>query len=347
MNKAQSKLLDIFSKLEKDIKPLNSHYNSKVLLIDGMNTFLRSFAVSTNHNGYGNHVGGLIGFLKSIGSAIKIIQPTRCIIVFDGEGGSVNRKYLYPEYKGNRDNKRLMNYKSFNNKEEEKQSQVDEITRLIDYLDCLPLSLISEDRLEADDVIGYLSNKIYTDYDDSQVYIMSTDNDFLQLVNDRRFVYSPTKKITYDIERVFNEFSIHPENFVVYKALVGDTSDNIPGVSGVGEKNVSVLFEGLKTDERKNLDYIFEVCKNPPKKSILYEKILELDGMVNIFYKIVNIREPNISDNSVEEINNKFYTKVNPVNRNSFVSLLRHDRISDPSLNSENWIRLFSTLHNF
>lgn len=121
MNKAKSKLLDIFSKLDSEPRPLNLHHHSKVLIIDGVNTFIRSFAVVNHVNSYGNHVGGLTGFLKSIGSAIRQIQPTKCIIVFDGEAGSRNRKYLYPEYKGNRTSKAIVNYKSFNNKQEEKK----------------------------------------------------------------------------------------------------------------------------------------------------------------------------------------------------------------------------------
>jgi 5'-3' exonuclease len=79
---------------------IGEHKNSRVLVIDSMNTFLRCFCVVNVMNINGHHVGGMTGFLKSIGYAIKLIQPTRVILVFDGIGGSNNRKNLYPDYKG-------------------------------------------------------------------------------------------------------------------------------------------------------------------------------------------------------------------------------------------------------
>lgn len=347
MNKAKNKLLDLFSKIEQEVRPLNLHYNSKILIIDGINTFLRSFAAVNHINSYGSHVGGLTGFLKSVCFAIKQIQPTRCIIVFDGEGGSTNRKYLYPEYKGNRNTPRLVNYKSFNNKKEEDQAKYDEMSRLIEYLEMLPLSLMSIDKLEADDIMGYLSKKVYKEYDDSQIYIMSSDNDFLQLVNDRTFLYSPIKKKTYDVKMVEDEFGVHPSNFLLYKTLIGDTSDNIPGVNGLGEKNVPLLFEEFKSPDRKTLDDLYEICENPPKKSVLYQRILEMKHMVEIFYKIMNLSEPNISEDDSNEINRQFYTKPPTLRKYDFFSLIRHDRISDPTLLSDSWINSFSILNNF
>lgn len=345
MNKSKSKLLDILSRIQQDKKPENQHHHSRLLIIDGVNTFLRSFAAVNRVNYYGNHVGGITGFLLSIGSAIKQIQPTRCIIVFDGEGGSTNRKYLYPEYKANRNTSRLVNYKSFSSKTEENQSKVDEITRLIDYIKCLPVSIICVDKLEADDVIGYLCNKVYSDYDDSEIYVMSSDNDFMQLVNDRTFLFSPTKKKTYGIKEVIEEFSVHPENFLLYKTLVGDTSDNIPGINGFGEKNTIKMFEILQSDQRKNIEDLLEVCNNPPKKSILYERVLEMNNMLSIFYKIMNIREPNMTDDAIEDVNRQFYVRTESLQPANFIHLLREDGINDSVLNSHGWIRLFSFLN--
>ena len=83
-----------FSILEslKEGEVLETKPNDKVLLIDGLNTFIRSFAVSPVMNDNGIHVGGITGFLMSIGFAIKTLQPTRVIICFDGKGGSQRRK---------------------------------------------------------------------------------------------------------------------------------------------------------------------------------------------------------------------------------------------------------------
>ena len=83
MNKNYQNILDNLHE-GSDMEPLQ--LNSRVLLIDSMNTFLRSFAIIPAINPQGNHIGGLVGFMKSLGYAIKLIQPTRVILVFDGQG---------------------------------------------------------------------------------------------------------------------------------------------------------------------------------------------------------------------------------------------------------------------
>jgi 5'-3' exonuclease len=345
MNK--ERLLDIFSRINKDEKPKNLHHNSRVLIVDGMNTFLRSFAVVDRVNLIGNEIGGLIGFLKSLGHAIKLLTPTRVVIVFDGEGGSVNRKYLYNDYKSNRDTGRIMNYKSFNNKDDEDNSKYNQMSRLIPYLECLPLSLMSFDKLEADDVIGYLSNKIYEEYDDSIVHIMSSDNDFIQLVNDRINVYSPTKKKVYEVENVVQDFGVHPNNFLIYKTLVGDTSDNIPGVHGAGEKNVIKLFEFVSKPEPKTLQDVYEVCSNPPKNSVVYQRVINVQKQLEIFYKLMDLKDPNISDELKEQILEEYHKKTPLLRKFDFIKLYHHDRMGGAIPNLETWTTLFSSLNNY
>ena len=254
----KSKLLGIFKNLDKEggdsSEPYSDlHANSRVLLIDGLNLFLRNFCALNHHNIAGHHIGGLTGFLKSLVSMIKLHNPTKVIITFDGEKGSQARKYLYRPYKANRDQAKITNPRSFSSAEEEKGSKNDQITRLIDYLRVLPVTLMCFDTLEADDVIAYLSKYIPNTYPDSVTYIVSSDQDYMQLVSDRVLLYSPIKQLMYDTQRVLAEYSIHPLNMNVFKALVGDTSDNLPGVSGVGHKNVIKLFEGLKEPEAKGL----------------------------------------------------------------------------------------------
>ena len=76
--------------------------NEKVLIIDGLNTFIRVFSVIPTTNDDGTHIGGIVGFLKSIGYTINMFRPSRCILMFDGKGGSSRRRKAYPEYKAKR-----------------------------------------------------------------------------------------------------------------------------------------------------------------------------------------------------------------------------------------------------
>jgi 5'-3' exonuclease len=351
MNK--ERLLDIFSRINKEDNedvfriPDNFHFNSRILLIDGMNTFLRGFSVVNKMNLLGNEIGGIVGFLRSIGHAIKLLSPTRVIIVFDGEAGSTNRKYLYNDYKSNRDTGNIMNRLSFNTKEEEDDSKYNQLERLIDYLSFLPVTLISIDKLEADDIIGYLSQYIYKEHLDSEQYIMSSDKDFLQLVNDRIKAYSPIKKKIYHVEDVIDEFEIHPNNFLLFKTLTGDSSDNIPGVSGFGKLNTPKLFEFMKHEETKDLNTIYEICENPPKKSVLYERILNTKRDVEIFYKIMNLKNPNISEEDELDIQEYFKKSHPELKKMDFIKLYHHDKMGDAISYLETWINTFSTLNSY
>jgi DNA polymerase I len=214
---------------------IGEHKNSRVLVIDSMNTFLRCFCVAHVMNVNGHHVGGMTGFLKSIGYAIRLIQPTRVILVFDGIGGSNNRKNLYPDYKGNRNIKRVTNWDGFGSRDEESESMSAQMTRLINYLEELPLDMVVIDKVEADDVMAYITHKLKSD--DNHITLMSSDQDFLQLVSHNVSVYAPTKKKFYTPERVKEEFGVSSINFLIKKILMGDKSDNVPGVKGLGPKN--------------------------------------------------------------------------------------------------------------
>ncbi len=96
MNETYKKLLN---EVEKDHQQLGKE---KVLIVDGLNTFIRSWTVNPTMDDNGDHIGGIVGFLKGIGFAIREQNATRCIIVFDGKGDSKSRKDLYSGYKENR-----------------------------------------------------------------------------------------------------------------------------------------------------------------------------------------------------------------------------------------------------
>ena len=192
--------------------------NSRVLIIDSLNSFLRSFTVIRHVNQSGNHIGGLTGFLRSMSYAMNLIKPTRVICVFDGHGGSTNKRYLYPEYKANRGINRVTNWDMFESHVEESESITNQIVRLVEYLKCLPVDLVAIDKIEADDVIGYITQKL-----EGKVWIVSSDRDYLQLVSDRVTVFSPTKKKFYDPQSVLQEYVVTSENFLTQKVLLGDS----------------------------------------------------------------------------------------------------------------------------
>ena len=113
-----------------------THLNDRVLVIDGLNTFIRSFAVNQAINEDGLHIGGMMGFLKSIRYTCDILKPSRCIIVFDGKDGSKRRRKIYPDYKGTRKIKQRLNRNVDwgTAPQDEEESMKQQMGRLIEYL---------------------------------------------------------------------------------------------------------------------------------------------------------------------------------------------------------------------
>ena len=248
-------LIDKLGKARQAERPV---LQPKVLIIDAMNTFLRSFAIINHINPKGNHIGGLTGFLKSVGYAIKHINPTRVIIVFEGEGSTLNKKNLFPAYKGNRKLKRINNFGGFTSQEEESESIENQLLRLVEYLQCLPLDMCAIDRVEADDTMAYLATKFQHD---NEVVIMSSDQDFLQLVNDKITIYSPTKKKFYTPERVKEEYGVTAQNYLQMKILLGDNSDNVPGVPKLGPKKLLKNFPELQEEQVFTFEEVLEMVE--------------------------------------------------------------------------------------
>jgi DNA polymerase-1 len=311
--------------------------NSRILIIDSMNTFMRNFSSINALNPAGHHIGGLVGYLRSIGYAIKNFRPTRVILVFDGHGSTVNKKLLYPDYKGTRNISRITNWDIFDDKGEESEAMIDQITRLIQYLKQLPVSLISIDKIEADDSIGLIANYYAQDKTCNRITIMSTDKDFYQLINDKVCVYSPTKRKMYKVEDVISEFGVHPNNFLIYKSLLGDNSDNLPGVRGLGPKKIIKLFPLLDSKEYKLQD-IYTISENNIKTSSMYNSVLNSKGQLDINYKLMNIRTPNISDDSQEDIFNLLNEEITPLNVGGFMVLYDSDGLGNSIPNTHSWL---------
>lgn len=318
--------------------------NSRVLIVDSMNTFIRNFSTINALNARGTHIGGLVGFLKSLGYTTRLFRPTRVILAFDGKGSTTFRKNLFPDYKGNRKTSRITNWNMFDTKEDEIKAMNSQMSRLIDYLSNLPVSLVSMDKLEADDCIGQMVKYFEEDETCKSVTILSADKDFLQLVSNKTSVYSPVKKKTYGVKEVLDEYNVHPNNFLIYKVLMGDTSDNIPGVKGLGPKKIVKLFP-LTSDNEFKMDEIYKICQDNLKSNNMYFKILEIKNQLNINYQLMDIRRPNISDRNVKKIYEVVEEDLNLSNIGGFMLLCEQDHLGTNMPNPYTWIvEIFGTL---
>jgi DNA polymerase-1 len=318
MNKEYQRIFDSLGKKEEETIEIKEDLkvNDRILIIDSLNTFLRAFTVIQHFNKSLNHVGGLTGYLRSVGYAINLIRPTRVILAFDGKGSSTNKRYIYPEYKANRGIRRVTNWDAFENQEQESEAITNQLVRLVDYLKCLPVDLISVDKIEADDVIGYISQQM-----DSQITIMSSDRDYLQLVSQKITVYSPTKKIFYTPEKVRKEYGVSSENFLNYKVLTGDSGDNVPGIKGIGPKTIVKLYPELADDVKMTLTEIIDKAKDGPGKGFM--SIRNFEHQLKINEKLMDLTNPNIPEDSIVEIHEMLENPNKTFRSKEFLSVIK------------------------
>jgi 5'-3' exonuclease len=331
----------LLSELDAD---KNNSKNARVLVVDAMNTFLRSFAIIQHLNPNGHHVGGLVGFLKSVGYAIKLYQPTRVILVFDGQGNATNKKYLYADYKANRTNLKVTNWKVFGDKKEESESMANQMGRLIEYCTQLPVSMICIPKIEADDVMGYLVKQFEADTQVDDVTIMSADKDFLQLVSKKTSIYSPTKKKTYRPEDVLEEYLIHSHNFINYKLLMGDAGDNVPGIQGLGPKKLIKLFPELLLPKQLEIEDLLKKARDNEASNPLYTKVLQFERQLDINYQLMSLKDPNISDEDKRIVNDVIENAPPSLNIGNFIEMTEDDQLNE-RVNWQGWlIENFSSL---
>ena len=310
--------------------------NENVLIIDGLNTFIRVFSVIPTTNDNGTHIGGIVGFLKSIGYTINMFRPTRCIIIWDGKGGSSRRRKMYPEYKAKRKtNIRLNRAYDFETIEEERANMIRQIQRTIEYLDFLPITMLSIDNVEADDIIAYTAKQVLTD---SKVTIMSSDKDFLQLVDDRISVWSPTKKKLYRPEQVMEEYGIPSHNLLMYRIFDGDKSDNINGVFGYGLKTVLKKLPFLQEDKQFSVDdAITEVDELEEHREIMERN-----------YDLMQLHNVDISASAKTKTIDKIREPIPKLDKVTFKKMFLDDKMYSALPNLESWLQTkFQTLVKF
>jgi DNA polymerase-1 len=297
-------------------------------------------------NEHGVHVGGLGGFVRSLGTLINAIQPTSVYVVFDGEGSATNRKNLLPEYKSGRNLSRITNWEIFEDVGDEHDAKVDQIIRLIQYLKCLPVKTVALDKVEADDIIAHLSYKLSTEHD-SQCFIVSSDKDFIQLINNKITVYRPIEKDYYTPDTVKEKFGVLPENFLQYKVLMGDASDKVPGIKGLGAKKLSKLFPELG-ERIITLDEIIELSAQKHKENIIYSRIVFEENNLKKTTKIMDLHNPMMDDLEKKFIED-LISKNSPVlNVETFLRLYQEDGLRHLIKNPEFWINnQFRTLNSY
>jgi 5'-3' exonuclease len=270
----------------------------KLLIVDGMNMFLRNFAVVPQMDSNGEHVGGVVGMLRSLRTCVRDVGPDLTVVVWDGPGGSRRRRGIFAEYKAGRKPRVNRAYEFDESPQRSEQNFRRQLGSARRYVELLGVCQVELEDIEADDVIAFVARHMFPD---SDKVIVSSDRDFLQLVDARTLVYSPSKKLYYGCDRVLEEFGCLPENYIFVKALVGDASDNVKGLKGLGPKTVAKLFPVL-AEREVTLEELLAYAEQRKEDNKKYGTIVAQRDVVTSNVQLMQLATPVISAQSVRAI---------------------------------------------
>lgn len=259
------------------------------VLVDGSSYLYRAF-FSPPHltNSAGEATGAVYGVVNMLQSLLRQFNPSHIVVVFDAKGKTF-RDEMYSEYKANRPSM-----------PDDLRSQIEPLHNVIKAMG-LPMLTVSG--VEADDVIGTLA--LQASKMGIKTLISTGDKDMAQLVNEHTYLINTMTDTVLDVQGVEDKFGVPPEMIIDYLALMGDTSDNIPGVPGVGEKTALGMLQGLG-----NMDYIYE---NLDKLAALgfrgsktiAKKMQDNEAMARLSYQLATIKLDVELDQSYEDFKPK------------------------------------------
>ena len=265
----------------------------RVLVIDALNMFLRAFIVDPSLSQHGQPIGGIKGSFKILQKLVRITKPNEIVICWDGPNGSQKRKTLNSNYKEGRKPLRLNRAVHNLTENEELQNKLWQQMRTIEYFNHMPIIQLMLERVEADDIISYVCNSRH--YDGWQKVIVSNDKDFLQLCDEETVVYRPTTDKIETKKTVVETLGIHPTNMALARAMVGDSSDNLPGVSRVGFKTIAGKLPFMAEERSVTIDELIDHCENIESKLKVYKNIVSSRALIEHNYDMMQLYSPLIS----------------------------------------------------
>ena len=216
--------------------------------------------------------------------------------------------------------------------------------RLVEYLEQLPLTLICVDGIEADDTMAYISQQLLPK---SDIMLMSTDKDFLQLVDDRVKVWSPTKKKLYTKEKVFEEYGIHSQNMLTYRILDGDKSDNIGGIKGAGLKTVKKFLPEILEEKKFTAKDLLDFTEKSDGKIKFLENIKKSSNLIKRNYLLMQLQNVDIPNHTKMKIQGAVNGKVPQLIKYKFQTMFLKDKLTNAIPNLDSWIMEFTRLDRF
>jgi len=294
--------------------------------------YFRAYIVDPSLSTSGSPIGGLKGFLKILNKLVRETSPTQIVICWDGAGGSQRRKSTNKGYKEGRSPIRLNRDIRNLTPEEEIANKVWQQTRLFEYLNEMPILQFMFEHVEADDVISYVCS--LPCLRGKQKMIVSSDKDFYQLLDDETILFRPVQKQVLNKKRVLETHGIHPNNFALARAVVGDKSDNLPGVRGVGLGTIAKRFPFFANSKECTIPELIEFCEEALTEGKLrcYTSIVEAEDLIKENYKLMQLYAPSLSYQAKEVVRETFAAHVPEVNKTAIRKKCVEDGMADINL---------------
>ncbi len=310
----------------------------RVLIIDMLNMYYRAYIVDPSLSANGQPIGGIKGSLGILQKLIRETKPDQVVICWDGAGGSRRRKTINKNYKEGRSPIRLNRSVRNLSENEEIENKVWQQTRLAEYFNEMPIIQLMVENVEADDLIGFICK--FTDISEQQKVIVSSDKDFFQLLDDSTVLHRPIQKETLNRNRIIEKFGIHPNNFALARAMVGDRSDNIEGVKSVGLPTVAKRLPFLVEEKSYTISEVIEYCKDSESKLKAFDNIIEAEETISENYKIMQLYSPFISPQGKSKVRYNIDNAEYHFNKTEIIKMMMED-----GFGAYNWDSLFQNFN--
>ena len=265
----------------------------RLLIIDALNMYFRAYIVDPSVSTNGQPIGGVKGFLKILQKLVRETKPDEIVICWDGEGGSQKRKAKNKGYKEGRKPIRLNRDIRNLSENEEIANKIWQQTRLAEYLNELPIIQLVLPAVEADDIISVVAQ--HPLYNGWQKVIVSSDKEFFQLCDNETVVFRPIQKEVINQKALVEQYGIHPKNFALARAIVGDKSDNLKGVGGVGLPTVSKRFPFLSENMSFSIDSVVIHAQENQGTIKAYASVVEHQDLIEENYRLMQLYTPSLS----------------------------------------------------
>ena len=297
----------------------------RMMIVDAYNQFIRGYIVDPSKNPNGSPIGGIRTFINIFNKLTREIKPDLLVLVLDGKGGSKKRRAMNKSYKGGRKPPRT-NWSQVGMAEEDVvDNKVWQQMRVIEYFNQTPVIQFMEPLVEADDVISYIKNNSM--FEEWQKVIVSADKDFIQLLDDKTILHRPIQKEFLNKNKIVEKFGIHPTNFALARAIVGDSSDNLPGVPRVGLETVARRFSFLREEKTYYLSDVIRECNKPENKQKVFSNIKENIDLIKGNYDIMQLSSPMVSIQTKQMIDETFQEYKPHYNQTEVRKLMLQDGV--------------------